>query len=90
MRINKLRVLQYLLLIIEIGYLVAINIIPALKPLRSSIMAWILFAIYTINLIFIWSLDKKKTTHFEDKEKRLKDARESQEKLLDRSRWYKF
>ena len=64
MRINKLRVLQYLLLIIEIGYLVAINIIPALKLLRSSIMAWILFAIYTINLIFIWSLDKKKTTHF--------------------------
>ena len=90
MKVNKLNVLKYVLLILEIAYLIAINTVPVLKPLRTSLMAWIIFAIYTVNLLFIWSLDRKQPTHFEDKEKHLKDAKESQEKLLERSRWFRF
>ena len=69
-------------------YIMGIVFIPFMRPLRGNLFAWLLFIIYVINMIFIYSIlsSKRKNYTITDEEK--KDLKESQELLKDRSKWF--
>lgn len=88
MKISKFKIVKIILVILAIGYLIAINVVPFLIPLRSDFLAWAVFVIYLLNLIFIFSLDKKKDMDIKNKDRSVQLAKEAQETLKSRSRWF--
>lgn len=69
-------------------YIIGIVFIPFMRPLRYNLFSWLLFIIYVINVIFIYSIlnSKRKNNIITDQEK--KDIKESQELLKDRGKWF--
>ena len=46
-----------------------------MKPLKYNWIAWLVFGIYLLNLVFLWAIDGKKTTIMDDKEEATKEAK---------------
>lgn len=84
---KNLQIIKYFLSVAAILYLLGISFLPAMKPLSHSWIAWVVFGIYFLNLIFLWAIGGKKTEHHDDKEEATKEAQISQELLKDRNKW---
>ncbi|MFR1831865.1 MAG: hypothetical protein ACLSX5_01770 [Lachnospiraceae bacterium] len=64
-KISKWKMAKYLMLAAAIGFLMALWLIPVLKPLKGDIWVWLLFGIYVLITAFVWALDHKSRHHFE-------------------------
>ena len=84
---KNMQIIKYLLSVAAILYLFGVFFLPAMKPLSHSWVAWVVFGIYCLNLIFLWAIGGKKTEYHDDKEEATKEAQISQELLKDRNKW---
>lgn len=81
-------VVKIVLLLIPVIYLAGILFIPWMQPLRYNVFTWIVFFIYIVNLIFIYSLMGKKDKNIHVTEQEKEDMKLSQELLKDRGKWF--
>ena len=81
-------VVKIVLLLIPVIYLAGILFISWMQPLRYNVFAWIVFFIYIVNLIFIYSLMGKKDKNIHVTEQEKEEMKLSQELLKDRGKWF--
>ena len=79
--------IKYSLSFVALLYILGICFVPFVKPLKYNWIAWLVFGIYLLNLVFLWAIDGKQTTIMDDKEEATKEAKISQELLRDRNKW---
>ena len=84
---DKMKIIIYSLAIIAVIYLLGVSFVLVMKPLRHNWIAWLIFGIYCLNLIFLWAIGGKKMEHHDDREEATKEAQISQELLKDRNKW---
>lgn len=63
-----------------------ISVFTFLKELRYSSLAWLIFAIYLIVVVFVWKLSGKRRT--ESKTDSDKEAEISKEIFRERNKWF--
>lgn len=82
------RLLPLFLLLLAVAYIITTIFLPFMEPLRYNLFAWLLFFIYMINVVFVYSVlnNKDKNSSVTDEEK--KDIKISQELFRDRSKWH--
>lgn len=81
------KIAKYVLTVAAILYIFGIYFVPFMKPLKGSWVAWLIFGIYCLNLVFFWAIGGKKSMSVDDKEEAVKEAKISQELLKDRNKW---
>lgn len=83
-----LGVVKYVLLVIALLYIAGIVCIPAMKPLASNWVAWLVFIIYALNLLFVWVISgKRQAGDSQANRESSKEASISAELLRDRNKW---
>lgn len=82
------KMIKIILPLLAILYIIGILFIPFMEPLRYNLFAWLLFVIYIINTIFIYSLLNNRDKSYEATEQEKKEMVISQELLKERGKWY--
>lgn len=79
--------LKYILLVIEVIYIICIFHISAFEGLRHNFIAWLIFGICVLYTIFIWlAFGKRKKQHRDDDA--AYEAGISQELFRERNKWF--
>ena len=52
----KKKIAKIIFIMLPVFYIIGILFIPFFKPLQNNMIAWILFCIYLLNVIFFLSL----------------------------------
>lgn len=78
--------IRYIMLIIAFMYLIIVYSNDFFSGLRKSSLAWLIFAIYLIGVIFVWKLSGKRRT--ESKTDSDKEAEISKEVFWERNKWF--
>lgn len=82
------KLLPLFLLLLAVAYIIVIIFVPFMEPLRYNLFAWLLFFIYMINVVFVFSIvnNKEKKSSVTDEEKN--DIKISQALFRERSKWH--
>ena len=81
--------IRYIFTFIPIIYLICVFLIPSMEKLRYNFVAWLIFGIYSIYIVFIWAAFGGKRRKCHKKEEDLDvEIKISQEIFLNRGRWF--
>ena len=84
----KKKIAKIIFIMLPVFYIIGILFIPFFKPLQNNMIAWILFCIYLLNVIFFLSLFNNKAKHTKMTDSEKDNLNVTKEILQERNRWF--